>query len=412
LRRAEDRLLDAVPALASRYGYANLTVETLLSASRVSRSSFYQYFPNIEDCVWGSYRRHADQLLSGVLAASRSSEPEQAPALRALLDEAIREPQTALFLMREGLAAGPAGLCERDALISRIASALSAPAGGPVFDLPTELLVGAVFRFLAIHLEDAATGDPRRAVLEWAGAFARRFSERSWSALLSPGMPAQAPLARAPWPGMRPTGSSRERIMRATAASIREGSFRAVTVSDIVARARVSRRGFYNEFASKADAFMAAYEYGFQQSLSAAAPAFFDSREWRERVWDAAQAFTRFLLREPLISYLGFVECYAAGPGFAGRVHDTQLAFTMFLEDGYRQSPKAGSLSRVCSALTASAIFEAGFQGLRSGSSLQVRRMQPLAVYMALVPFIGRDAAGEFVASKLAAKDPGTPAAA
>ncbi|HEV2944015.1 MAG TPA: TetR/AcrR family transcriptional regulator [Solirubrobacteraceae bacterium] len=409
---AEDRLLDAVPALASRHGYSNLTVETLLSASRVSRSSFYQHFSNIEDCVWGSYRRHADQLLSDVLAAARSSKPGEAPALTSLLDAAIREPQTALFLMREGLAAGPAGLRERDALIARIASALSTPASDrPVFDLPADLLVGAVFRFLAMHLEDDATHDPRQAVLEWAGAFARRSSQHSWSALLSPGISSHPPV-RSPWPSKRPTGSSRERIMRATAASIREDSFRAITVSDIVARARVSRRGFYNEFASKADAFMAAYEYGFQQSLAAAAPAFFDSREWRERVWDAAQAFTRFLLREPLISYLGFVECYAAGPGFAGRVHDTQLAFTMFLEDGYRQSAKAGSLSRVCSALTASAIFEAGFQGLRSGSSLQVRRMQPLAVYIALVPFIGRDEAGAFVASKLAAKESGAPAAA
>jgi hypothetical protein len=37
--------------------------------------------------------------------------------------------------------------------------------------------------------------------------------------------------------------------------------------------------------------------------------------------------------------------------------------------------------------------------------------MQPLAVYIALVPFIGRDEAREFVASKLSTTDSESPTA-
>jgi AcrR family transcriptional regulator len=204
---------------------------------------------------------------------------------------------------------------------------------------------------------------------------------------------------------LRPVGSPRQRILHATAASVRQKGYRAVTVTDIVSAARISRRSFYNEFPSKADAFIATYERGFEQAIAACAPAFFAERAWPERVWHAAQAFNRFLLREPLIAYLGFVHCYAVGPRFTRRVHDTQLAFTMFLEDGYRQRRESQSLSRACSSLTASAIFEAGFQRLRCGSSLQITQLQPLAVYIALVPLIGRDEAGTFLMAKLSAAE-------
>jgi AcrR family transcriptional regulator len=398
--------MDAVPQAVTSVGYADLTVERVLAAGGVSRSTFYQHFSTLDDCFLAAYRLHAQHLVIDVSAGARSRGGGALSVLAALLEAAARRPHTALFLMREGLASGPTGLAERDALISSIAVEVIRPSSRqPVIDLPPEVLLGGVFRFLAMRSEDAgATGDDGRDVLEWASAFARLSSERSWCVLLSPRASDElVPTHSGPHPNHTlPRGGRRERIIQATAASIRETGFRAMTVSDIVGRACVSRRGFYNEFRNKSDAFMAAYEYGFQQCLSACAPAFFAAREWPERVWHAAEAFSRFLLREPLISYLGFVDCYSVGPSFTERVHDTQLAFTMFLEDGYRQRPEAHSFSRGCSALTAATIFEAGFRGLRSGSVLQVRSMQPLAVYLALVPFIGRDQAGDFVIKKLA----------
>jgi AcrR family transcriptional regulator len=202
--------------------------------------------------------------------------------------------------------------------------------------------------------------------------------------------------------GPPPHGTTRDRIIRATAASIREKGYAAVTVADIVATGGVSRRAFYNQFTGKADAYLASYEYGFRQTLAACTPAFFSARAWPERVWEGTHAVTRYFSREPLLAHLGFVECYAAGPAFSGRVHDTQMAFTLFLEDGYRQRPEARQLPRTCSALTMAAVFEAGFQASRWGAALHMLRMQPLAAYIALAPFIGSDGAGEFVAEKLA----------
>jgi AcrR family transcriptional regulator len=273
-------------------------------------------------------------------------------------------------------------------------------------DLPPAILIGATFGFLSMRLTDGdALDGVREQVREWAGAFARRSSQPSWGARLAPALARQASRSPAQPSPRQPGGTPHERILRATAATIHTKGYRDTTVADIVAAAGVSRRSFYNEFPSKADAFMATYEHGFQQGIAACTPAFFISAPWPDRVWHCARAFTAFLAREPLLSYLGFVECYAIGPSFALRVQDTQLAFTLFLEEGYRQRPPAQPLSRACLALTTTAIFELALQGSRRGPSLYLRSLQPLAVFIALAPFIGLDEAGAFVRRKLTARD-------
>jgi AcrR family transcriptional regulator len=421
-----DLLLDAVTDLAVRDGYAQLTVEKILAHAAVSRASFYQYFSNVEDCFWSAYRQHAEQFSSAIAAVAAGSPHSEFAVLDALITAATLRPGIAQLLMREGLAAGPTGLSERDALISRIERAVAGSAQPQsTIDLPASILIGAAFRFLSMRLSDGgALNGLRDDVREWVGGFARRSSRPSWTArfapvLLRPPCPAlaQSNFGQAAGKPRKRTSrrdftSRRDSIMRATAAIVQEKGYRDMTVEHICEAAKVSRRSFYNEFPGKAGAFIATYEHGFQQTMAACIPAFFASRVWPERVWHGAEAFTRFMAREQLIAYLGFVECYAIGPCFVPRVHDTQLAFTLFLEEGYRQRSEGRSLSRACSALTAAAIFELGFQVIRRGPSLYFGRMQPLAVYIALAPFIGCDEAGEFVAGKLAAKGSDAPVAA
>ena len=404
---ADDRLLDAATHIAACHGYSQLTVERVLGMAGVSRATFYQYFSNVDDCFWSAYSRHAEQLVSDVSAAARRGRDAELAVLEALVAIALSRPHIARLLMHEGLAAGPRGPVERDALISKLEQAMTRAAPlRSVIDLPAGILIGATFRFLSMRLsEDAGVAGLCDDVRAWALTFTHPPSRTSWSSRLFREVPrprsAEAIQSSRARPRGSPSGRPRERILRATAATIREKGYQAVTVADIVGAAGVSRRTFYNEFSSKADAFIATYEQGFQQTLAACTPAFFTPRAWPERVWHSARAFTQLMVREPLIAYLGFVECYALGPSFARRVHDTQLAFTLFLEDGYRQRAEAHSLSHAYSALTAAAIFEAGFQASLCGPSHNIWRFQPLAVYVALAPFIGVDEAGEFVEGKL-----------
>jgi len=410
-RSAEGRILEAVTVVVDEVGYAHLTVQRILDAASVSRATFYQYFSNVDDCFWCAYRGHVEELVGEVMAAVRGSDDPELAVIDVLVGFAISRPAVARLLMREGLAAGPVGLVERDCLILAIRQSLSTAAAPGRIDLPPAVLIGGTFRLLAMRLSaGTASGSLYGELHEWAAAFPMDPSRPSWSERLTPKLPDTVPPISLS--GMRPQGPARERILRGTALAIRAKGYQAITVNDIVGAAGVSRRRFYDEFASKADAFIAAYEQGFQQTMAACAPAFFAPRAWRERVWQGGLAFTSFLAREPLIAHLGFIECYAIGPRFTLRVHDIQMAFTLFLEDGYRERSEAEGLSRAHSALAAAAIFEIAFQAGRRGSGFDIRRCQPLAVYVALAPFIGREEAGEFVIGKLAGSASGASAAA
>ena len=398
------RLLDELPAVVRRIGYVGLTVEALVEAANVSRASFYQYFVSADDCFWHAYRRYADELVRAVEEAVRDAEIPALAGLHALVDTAAIKPDVASLLMREGLSGGAERVAERNSLVSRVAQAITSTGASRSLDLPARVLTGGVFRFLSMRLADGASFDGVLDDLErWACTFAFGPSEGSRHAMFAPNESLRPNVGDGQRPRCRrPVGSQRERIIMATSQMILEKGCRQTTVSDIVRSARVSRRTLYNLFERKSGAFLAAYEEAFQKTLAACAPAFFSQRDWPERVWSGAEAFTLFLAREPSLAHIGFVECYALGPAFASRVHDTQLAFTVFLEDGYRQRPEAQHLPRACSDLTATTIFEAGYHATLAGPAINLRALQPLAVYVALTPFIGRNCAAEFVRTKVA----------
>ncbi len=395
------RILDGVGALAGEHGFAGLSVESVLQKVGVSRASFYQHFTSIEDCVWQAYRECADGLIRQARAGATSARHPELALLDVLVTVARETPAVAQLLMREGLAAGERLLAERERLISGLDAAIARDEESQSLDIPFEILIGGIFRFLSLRLDagDTVNGVEMN-VREWAESFMGPPSEMRWAARFDPALPDREECAA--WRSRRrQEGTPRERIIRATGETLRREGYRAATVADIAGAAAVSRRGFYCVFRTKEEAFIATYENAFHRTLQACTPAFFVSGTWPERVWEGAVAFTRFLSEEPLVAYVGLVECYALKRDFALRVHDTQLAFTLFLEDGYRQRPEAQLLSRTCSALTACAIFEAAFQVTLRSPGLYLRRAQPLAVYMALTPFIGRTAAGEFVLEKL-----------
>ena len=392
---SEDRILHAVTAVAAGVGVAALTVKAVIEVAGVSRATFYQYFASVEDCFIAAYRSHARRLVEGVAERVGREEAAEMALLRAIAGLVADEPEAFCVLAMEGLAAGPAGLAERDRLVDALADLIDASAHQRALSLPTPVFIGGVLRFAAMQLTDAfAPVNLERALDGWAQAF--RGSERvrppALPALSGPG----APIGFAQ--ELRRSGEARERILRASAAVVRERGYRAADVAGIAAAAGVSRRLFYRYFSDKRAAFIAAWEFGLSGTLAACTPAFFASAPWPERVWESARAFTAYMASEPLIAHLGLVDCYACGPGFVRRVHESHLAFTIFLEEGYRHTSRPPP--RAVSALACATITELGFHCLHTGRAAYIRALQPLAVYVALTPFLGAEAAARFLEAR------------
>ena len=77
-----------------------------------------------------------------------------------------------------------------------------------------------------------------------------------------PSTPNRLPSGRHGLPRETVAASQRARMIDAMAAVVAEKGYAATTVADVVERAGVSRRTFYEQFADKEACFLAAYEVG------------------------------------------------------------------------------------------------------------------------------------------------------
>ena len=100
-------LLGAANAVAT-HGYAALTVEQIIEAAGVSRTTFYEHFDNKRDCVLVAHAEIFDRLASAIFRAC-ASESEWAAKVAAAVETSIafamESPQEASLLVVDAVAA-------------------------------------------------------------------------------------------------------------------------------------------------------------------------------------------------------------------------------------------------------------------------------------------------------------------
>jgi AcrR family transcriptional regulator len=131
------------------------------------------------------------------------------------------------------------------------------------------------------------------------------------------------PRGRSGLPPRAVRASQRERLLRSVIASVSDIGYPAVTVADVVRRARVSRAAFYAHFADKEECFLTATGEGRQlmfarmvaatRELPAGAPD-------EEVIRAAYRAFLAFLADEQAFARVFYIDMPAAGPRAVGRL--------------------------------------------------------------------------------------------
>ncbi|WP_405490276.1 TetR/AcrR family transcriptional regulator [Nocardia sp. NBC_00511] len=113
--------------------------------------------------------------------------------------------------------------------------------------------------------------------------------------------------------------SQRGRLYLAALDAVAEHGYQALTVADLVTRAKISRRTFYELFDSKDACFSAAFEVLVEvatgrlgQSVGTA-----PQSDWRELVRTSLTAYLAILTEEPAAARTLHVEALLAGPAFA-----------------------------------------------------------------------------------------------
>jgi AcrR family transcriptional regulator len=136
--------------------------------------------------------------------------------------------------------------------------------------------------------------------------------------------------------------SQRRRMLAAMVAAVAEKGYVAVSVSDVVKTARVSRATFYDQFTGKPDCFIAAFHAcvdGIVGKLRSASPTALAPRERLRRL---LQAYLGELAAFPEGARVCLVEIYAAGPEAALHRRQIQLDFVALLRSLHRGLVAAG----------------------------------------------------------------------
>lgn len=181
----------------------------------------------------------------------------------------------------------------------------------------------------------------------------------------------------------------RERLIAGLAEAVAEKGYAAVTLSDIVRHAKVSRRVFYANFESKEQCFLASFEVvvGHLRELIGEAVEGIDT--WPEQAVAATRAVLAFLAAEPDLARLCLVESRAAGPAVAARFNEAVGEMAPFLARGRAERPEGERLPASTEDSTIGALVSLASRKVVAGEAPLLEELTPDCAELVLLPYLG-----------------------
>jgi AcrR family transcriptional regulator len=184
--------------------------------------------------------------------------------------------------------------------------------------------------------------------------------------------------------------NQRERLLNGVVEAVAEHGYNVTTIGKISEASKISRRTFYEYFASKEECFLAAYamvdDHVRGSMLAAANP----SEPWPEQVRSKLAALLDALSRDPAVARFYLVEPLAAGNEIAARYRD---AMRLLAETIRPRSPLSEMDVEVRDQVLMGGIATLISRRLKGGGGDQLGELLPDLVELALAPYLGRDEA-------------------
>jgi AcrR family transcriptional regulator len=187
----------------------------------------------------------------------------------------------------------------------------------------------------------------------------------------------------------------RARIISALVHETSERGVRAVTVADIVKRAGVARKTFYENFGSKEDCFLAAQEHAISTALDRVVEAAGTHQEWPQRVRAGLAAFLDYVAEEPALAKTCMVEALAASPTSIGYYEESRQVFASLFRLGRDVSSEEKELPETLEEAVVGGIFWIVYQRLVASEAETISELLPELVEFALTPYLGVEVARE-----------------
>jgi AcrR family transcriptional regulator len=225
---------------------------------------------------------------------------------------------------------------------------------------------------------------------------------------VKPRMPHQLPSGRHGLPRSFVETNQRQRILRAVVEVASGTGYGGLTVRDVIERAGVSRRTFYEHFENKDQAFLAAYDLVVTRLAVEVEASSTRGASWSERIGFGLATFLDRLAGDPAVAHLCVVDVLAAGPPALAIRAGALEAFRSFLQPGLEEAPEGLPIPALAAETAIGGIYEVIYSLVLKGRAAELPVLLPDLLQIVLLPFLGAHAAAVEAAAVREAQHPET----
>ncbi len=185
--------------------------------------------------------------------------------------------------------------------------------------------------------------------------------------------------------------NQRERLIAGLAEAVAENGYASTTIAHITRHAAVSRRTFYEHFASKDECFVAAYDTVMEQLRERVDNAYQAEDEWPQALHAGIAAMLSFLAVEPNLARLSMVEALVAGPVVVERYDAAIRSLVPYLEAGREgRSPEVlAQLSPTTEEALVGGMISLISRRIIAGRTAELEQLLPDLAEFTLTPYLG-----------------------
>jgi AcrR family transcriptional regulator len=187
----------------------------------------------------------------------------------------------------------------------------------------------------------------------------------------------------------------RERLIAGLAAAVAEHGYNAVTITHITKAAKVSRRVFYENFESKEECFLAAFEVVLGHIRELAAEAVEGIPDWPHQAVAVARAVLAFFASEPDLARLCLVESRGAGPAVSARFAEAVAEPIPLLALGRAERSADRELPESTEESTIGSLVSLAFRKVAAGEAGRLEELLPDFAQFILAPYLSPERASE-----------------
>jgi AcrR family transcriptional regulator len=209
-----------------------------------------------------------------------------------------------------------------------------------------------------------------------------------------PGKDSRRPSGPEPVSRDAAAADQRRRIFEATAELVAEQGYQETTIEQIVRRAKVGYKTFYNHYPDKEAAFLGLIDAATERTVARVESAY--KREegpWPDRIGAALGTLFEDVAANPAVARAVLVEANAAGPAAAARHEAGLKRLAPLIAPGRELNPRGSTLPESLEETLAGGIVWVLGQRLMAGEAEKLRGLLPETVEFVLRPFVGEDEA-------------------